>query len=155
MSKIILTVEDQEDNRRILRDLLESAGYEVLEAVTGKEGVSAAETHRPDLILMDVQLPGLDGYEATRRIKANPDLCRTPIISDDCRLVPHACCSVMPGVSGERPVDSSASRARFQSFEWVVTAPATTSSIRLPPSPKRSTTPWTAAASISRLVFSE
>ena len=80
MSKIILTVEDQEDNRRILRDLLESAGYEVLEAVTGKEGVSAAETHRPDLILMDVQLPGLDGYEATRRIKANPDLCRTPII---------------------------------------------------------------------------
>jgi len=80
MSKLILVVEDQEDNRRILRDLLTSAGYEVIEAVTGKDGVSAAETHRPDLILMDIQLPGLDGYEATRRIKANPDLHHIPII---------------------------------------------------------------------------
>ena len=74
MSKLILVVEDQEDNRRIMRDLLSSVGYEVIEAVTGEEGVAAAETHRPDLILMDIQLPGLDGYEATRQIKANPDL---------------------------------------------------------------------------------
>jgi two-component system cell cycle response regulator DivK len=51
-----------------------------MEAVTGEEGVAAAETHRPDLILMDVQLPGLDGYEATRQIKANPDLEHIPII---------------------------------------------------------------------------
>jgi len=80
MSKLILVVEDQEDNRRIMRDLLTSAGYEVIEAVTGEEGVTAAETHRPDLILMDIQLPGLDGYEATRQIKANPDLEHIPII---------------------------------------------------------------------------
>jgi two-component system cell cycle response regulator DivK len=80
MSKLILVVEDQEDNRRIMRDLLTSAGYEVIEAVTGEEGVAAAETHRPDLILMDIQLPGLDGYEATRQIKANPDLEHIPII---------------------------------------------------------------------------
>ena len=80
MSKLILVVEDQEDNRRIMRDLLTSAGYEVMEAVTGEEGVAAAETHRPDLILMDIQLPGLDGYEATRQIKANPDLHHIPII---------------------------------------------------------------------------
>jgi two-component system cell cycle response regulator DivK len=80
MSKLILVVEDQEDNRRIMRDLLTSVGYEVMEAVTGEEGVAAAETHRPDLILMDVQLPGLDGYEATRQIKANPDLEHIPII---------------------------------------------------------------------------
>ncbi|MGW8222785.1 MAG: response regulator [Syntrophobacteria bacterium] len=80
MSKLILVVEDQEDNRRIIRDLLTSVGYEVMEAVTGEEGVAAAETHRPDLILMDVQLPGLDGYEATRQIKANPDLAHIPII---------------------------------------------------------------------------
>ncbi len=80
MSKLILVVEDQEDNRRIIRDLLASVGYEVMEAVTGEEGVAAAETHRPDLILMDVQLPGLDGYEATRQIKANPDLEHIPII---------------------------------------------------------------------------
>ena len=80
MSKLILVVEDQEDNRRIMRDLLASAGYEVIEAVTGEEGVTAADAHRPDLILMDIQLPGLDGYEATRQIKANPDLQHIPII---------------------------------------------------------------------------
>ena len=80
MSKLILVVEDQEDNRRIMRDLLSSVGYEVIEAVTGEEGVAAADTHRPDLILMDIQLPGLDGYEATRQIKANPELEHIPII---------------------------------------------------------------------------
>jgi two-component system cell cycle response regulator DivK len=80
MNKTILVVEDHEDNRRIMRDLLMSSGYEVIEAVTGEEGVTAAETYRPDLILMDVQLPGMDGYEATRRIKANHDLQKVPII---------------------------------------------------------------------------
>jgi two-component system cell cycle response regulator DivK len=80
MSRNILIVEDQEDNRIIMKDLLLSADYEVIEAVTGEEGVTAAETHRPDLILMDIQLPGLDGYEATRRIKDNPDLKEIPII---------------------------------------------------------------------------
>lgn len=81
MSKRILVIEDHEDNRRILRDLLTSAGYEPIEAVTGEEGVALAETHRPDLILMDIQLPGLDGYEATRRIKANPALRQIPVIA--------------------------------------------------------------------------
>jgi two-component system cell cycle response regulator DivK len=80
MSKLILVIEDQEDNRRILWDLLTSVDYEVIEAVDGLEGVSAAETHNPDLILMDVQLPGIDGYEATRRIKANSNLRNIPII---------------------------------------------------------------------------
>lgn len=80
MSKVILVIEDQEDNRRIMRDLLTSSGYEVIEAVTGEEGVTSAEIHRPALILMDVQLPGLDGYEATRRIKAIPALSQIPII---------------------------------------------------------------------------
>ena len=81
MSKRILVVEDHEDNRRILRDLLTSAGFELLEATTGEDGVTLAETQRPDLILMDIQLPGLDGYEATRRIKALPALQHTPIIA--------------------------------------------------------------------------
>ena len=81
MNKRILVVEDHEENRRIVRDLLTSAGYEMIEAVTGEEGVKLAETQRPDLILMDIQLPGLDGYEATRRIKANPALSRIPIIA--------------------------------------------------------------------------
>lgn len=81
MSKRILVVEDQEDNRRIVRDLLTSVGYEIIEALTGEEGVQAAETHVPDLILMDIQLPVIDGYEATRRIKANPQLQHIPLIA--------------------------------------------------------------------------
>jgi len=67
VSKRILVVEDQEDNRRILRDLLTSANFEVIEAADGETGLAAAAAHRPDPILMDIQLPGLDGYEATRR----------------------------------------------------------------------------------------
>ena len=81
MSKRILIIEDHEDNRRILRDLLTSAGYEPIEAVTGEEGLTLAETHRPELILMDIQLPGMDGYETTRRIKANPALRQIPVIA--------------------------------------------------------------------------
>jgi two-component system cell cycle response regulator DivK len=81
MSKVILVIEDQEDNRRIMRDLLTSAGYKVVEAVTGEAGVMSAEAHRPDLILMDIQLPDFDGYEATRRIKANPALSAIPVIA--------------------------------------------------------------------------
>jgi two-component system cell cycle response regulator DivK len=53
----------------------------MIEALSGDEGVAMAETHRPDLILMDIQLPGIDGYEATRRIRANPDLSHIPIIA--------------------------------------------------------------------------
>ena len=81
MSKVILVIEDQEDNRRIMRDLLTSVNYEIIEAVTGEEGVRSAETHCPDLILMDIQLPDFDGYEATRRIKAIPALSSIPIIA--------------------------------------------------------------------------
>ena len=81
MTKQILVVEDQEDNRRILRDLLASAGYEMIEAVTGEEGVALAAARRPDLIVMDIQLPGLDGYEATRRIKGDPALRAIPVIA--------------------------------------------------------------------------
>jgi two-component system cell cycle response regulator DivK len=81
MQTKILVIEDNEDNRRIACDLLTSAGYEVIEAVTGQEGVTAAETQGPELILMDIQLPDFDGYEATRRIKANPSLSPIPIIA--------------------------------------------------------------------------
>lgn len=81
MTKRILVVEDTEDNRQIIRDLLTSAGYEMIEAVNGEEGVAMAAQHRPDLILMDIQLPVLDGYEATRRIKAQPELKHIPVIA--------------------------------------------------------------------------
>ena len=81
MSKRILVVEDTEDNKQILRDLLTSAGYELVEAVSGEEGVELAGREAPDLILMDIQLPGMDGYEAARRIRADSALAHIPIIA--------------------------------------------------------------------------
>jgi two-component system cell cycle response regulator DivK len=80
MAKMVLVVEDQDDNRRIVRDLLTNSGFEVIEAINGLEGVQLARTHHPDLILMDIQLPGIDGYEATRQIKTNPGLKDIPVI---------------------------------------------------------------------------
>jgi len=81
MTKRVLVIEDTLDNRQIIRDLLVNSGYEVIEANDGGAGVAKAAEVRPDLILMDIQLPVLDGYEATRRIKANPDLKDIPIIA--------------------------------------------------------------------------
>jgi two-component system cell cycle response regulator DivK len=81
MTKCILVNEDQEDNRQILRDLLGNAGYELTEAENGEEAIAAVARRRPDLILMDIQLPIMDGYEATRRIRTNPDLKSVPIIA--------------------------------------------------------------------------
>ena len=70
MSKKILLVEDTEDNRQILRDLLSTAGYDMIEARDGTEGVAKAGEHKPDLILMDMQMPELDGYAAAARLRA-------------------------------------------------------------------------------------
>jgi len=81
MSKRILIVEDQEDLRGVLRDLLSGSGYAVVEAADGQDGVTKAKSERPDLILMDIQMPVLDGYEATRQIKADPTFAKTPIIA--------------------------------------------------------------------------
>jgi two-component system cell cycle response regulator DivK len=81
MSKRILVIEDTEDNRQILRDLLGMAGYDMIEAHDGAEGVAKAAEHKPDLILMDIQMPVMDGYEATRRIKSDPALQAIPVIA--------------------------------------------------------------------------
>jgi len=81
MSRCILVVEDQEDNRQILRDLLTAAEYEMVEAEDGEQALALVSKRPPDLILMDIQLPILDGYEVTRRIKADPALRDIPIIA--------------------------------------------------------------------------
>ncbi len=81
MSKRILVVEDQADNRQIIRDMLSATDYEITEAENGEQALAALTKQRPDLILMDIQLPIMDGYEATRRIKADPALKSIPIIA--------------------------------------------------------------------------
>ena len=81
----ILVVEDVEYNRDLLVQLLEE-DYEVLTAADGAGGIEAAVRHRPDLILMDLSLPGLDGWEATRRLKARPETAAIPVIA----LTAHA-----------------------------------------------------------------
>ncbi len=81
MTKRILVVEDQEDNRQIIRDMLSTSDYQITEAENGEEALAAVAKQRPDLILMDIQMPVLDGYEATRRIKADPGLRSIPIIA--------------------------------------------------------------------------
>ena len=77
----ILLVEDHADNRQIVPDLLEGEDFELVEATSGEDGVRMVAIASPDLILIDMQLPGIDGYEATRRIRANPEFARIPIIA--------------------------------------------------------------------------
>ena len=82
----ILVVEDNPDNRTLIMDILLSMDYEVIEAVDGAEGIRKASSERPDLILMDLSLPHVDGWTATRQIKADPSLETIPIIA----LTAHA-----------------------------------------------------------------
>jgi len=83
--KKILVVEDVDFNRDLIVQLLEDK-YQVIEAVNGKEGIEIAQRERPDLILMDLSLPIMDGWEATRRLKADADLRLIPVIA----LTAHA-----------------------------------------------------------------
>ena len=77
-----LVVDNKEDARGLVKEILESRGYEVIEAATGEESINMAQTELPDLILMDIRLPGgIDGLEATRRIKATPQLAHIPILA--------------------------------------------------------------------------
>jgi two-component system, cell cycle response regulator DivK len=71
MSKRILVVEDQPDNRQIIRDMLTPTDYEITEVEDGEQALAAIAKQRPDLILMDIQLPIMDGYTATSRIKSD------------------------------------------------------------------------------------
>ncbi len=77
----VLVIEDNEKNRYLISFLLKGAGYEVIEAETGETGIETALRERPDMILMDIQLPGIDGYETTRRIRASPGEPGVPIIA--------------------------------------------------------------------------
>jgi two-component system, cell cycle response regulator DivK len=85
MAKILI-IEDNEMNRDMLSRRLIRRGYEIIMAVDGEEGIAAAKSTNPDLILMDMSLPVIDGWEATRRLKAEPNTRRIPVIG----LTAHA-----------------------------------------------------------------
>jgi len=78
---VVLIVEDNERNLKLVRDVLQVKGYTTLEAVTGEEGVRLASEHKPDLVLMDIQLPGISGIEALRLLRANPETAAIPVIA--------------------------------------------------------------------------
>ncbi len=79
--KTILIVEDNEKNMKLARDILQAKGYATLEAVNGEDGVRMALAHKPDLVLMDIQLPDINGIQAFQRIRANPDTAHTPVVA--------------------------------------------------------------------------
>lgn len=81
MSHRFLYIEDNEQNLYLITFILQAKGYEVLQARSGEEGLRLAEQCRPDLILLDIQLPEMDGYEVARRLRENPSLAKTPIVA--------------------------------------------------------------------------
>ena len=79
--RLILIVEDNEKNLKLVRDVLNFHGFRTLEAINGDEAVAMARQHLPDLVLMDIALPGIDGVEATRQLKAEPSMATIPIVA--------------------------------------------------------------------------
>jgi two-component system cell cycle response regulator DivK len=85
---VILIVEDNEKNMKLARDVLQSKGYATLEAITGEEGVRMAKERTPDLVLMDIQLPGISGMEALKQLRADPACARIPVVAFTASVTP-------------------------------------------------------------------
>jgi two-component system cell cycle response regulator DivK len=86
--KTVLIVEDNEKNMKLARDVLQAKGYATLEAVTGTDGVRLACEQLPDLVLMDIQLPDIDGIEAFQRIRADPAAAAIPVVAITASVTP-------------------------------------------------------------------
>jgi len=78
---VILIVEDNEKNMKLVRDVLQVKGYQTLEAATAEDGIALAQAHSPDLVLMDIQLPGMNGIEALGVLRENPATAHIPVIA--------------------------------------------------------------------------
>ena len=88
MSKVILVVEDNERNRKLVRTILEFRGHEVIECEDGAPSLELARAHRPALVLMDIQLPTMDGITALGRLRADPDTARIPVVAVTASVTP-------------------------------------------------------------------
>lgn len=115
----ILVVEDNTLNMKLVRDVLGFAGYAVLEATTGEEGVEVALASRPDLVLMDLQLPGIDGTEALRRIQRGAGAAMMPVVAVTASAMPSDReAAALAGFDGflEKPINVRALPAQVASF---------------------------------------
>ena len=84
----VLIVEDNDKNMKLARDVLQAKGYQTLEAETGEEGVRLAKERTPDLVLMDIQLPGINGIEAFKQLRADPKTARIPVVALTASVTP-------------------------------------------------------------------
>lgn len=104
VSKKILIVEDDPVSLKLVRDVLQAYGYDTEEATSGEEAVDKAAERRPDLIVMDIRLPGIDGLEATRRLRSDPGTAAIPIVAvtaqampeDEARIMAAGCQAYLP-----------------------------------------------------------
>ena len=85
---VVLIVEDNEKNMKLARDILLAKGYQTLEAITGEDGVKLAKEKQPDLILMDIQLPGINGIEAFKQIRAHAPTAKVPVVAVTASVTP-------------------------------------------------------------------
>ena len=94
-NELILIIEDNEKNRKLVRDVLQHTGYKTLEAETGEDGVRLAQESRPALVLMDIQLPGMNGIEALGRLRADPKTKKIPVIAVTASAMTHDRAKIM------------------------------------------------------------
>jgi CheY-like chemotaxis protein len=119
MNECVLLVEDNEINSYLARFLLEHSGFCVIGAGNGQEAIELARTHKPDLILMDIQMPVMDGYEATSRLKADAALQAIPVVALTAYAMPHERArAIAAGCSGhiEKPIDTRTFIAQVTAF---------------------------------------
>jgi two-component system cell cycle response regulator DivK len=104
VSKRVLVVEDDPVSLKLVRDVLQANGYETEEATNGEEAVAKAAALRPELIVMDIRLPGIDGLEATRRLRSDPSTAAIPVVAvtaqampeDEARIMAAGCQAYLP-----------------------------------------------------------
>ena len=119
MTYVILLVEDNERNLKLLRDVLDYAGYDVRVARTAEDGITLAASELPDLVLMDLQLPGIDGTEALRRLRESPRTADIPVVAVTAQAMKHDReRAVSAGFNGsiEKPISGRAFPDQVRSF---------------------------------------
>ena len=119
MAACVLLVEDNEVNRYLVRFVLEQGGFRVITAGNGREAIELARVDRPDLILMDIQMPVMDGYEATVQLKADAQLQVIPVVALTAYVMPHEREQAMAaGCAGhiEKPIDTRTFNAQVSAF---------------------------------------